>query len=125
MDKILSTELKGLGHGLLVSVVLALTSAVIVYYSGIRETILPMLGNIILIISVFWAGCYVSRQYGSRGLVRGIAMGIVCFVLILIATYIFNPSLISLKAFMQSLAVCVFSGALGGIVGIGLSDKAL
>lgn len=125
MDKILSIEMKGLGRGLLVSLLLTLTAATIVYYSGVKETILPVLGNIILIISVFWAGCYVSRQHGSKGLVRGITMGVVFFVLMLIATYIFHPALIGFKTFMQSLAICLISGALGGIMGITLSDKAL
>jgi len=125
LDKILTIEMKGLGRGLLVSFILSLITAVTVYYTGLKETILPMLGNIILILSVFSVACYVSRQHGSKGLVRGISMGILFFILMLIATYIFNPSLISLKTFMQSLAICIFSGALGGIVGIGLSDKAL
>lgn len=125
MDKIPGIEVKGLGRGLLVSLVLTLLTAVIVYYSGIEETVLPLMGNIILIISVFWAGCYVSRQYGSKGLVRGITMGLTWFVLILIATYAFNPSQIGLVTFLQSLAICIISGALGGIVGIGLSDQAL
>lgn len=125
MDKLLTIEVKGLGRGLLVSLLLALTSATIVYYSGLKETILPVLGNVIIIISVFWAGCYVSRQHGSKGLVRGVTMGVVFFVLMLIATYIFHPSLISFKAFMQSLAICLISGALGGIMGITLSDNAL
>lgn len=124
MDKLLTIEVKGLGRGLLVSLVLSLLTALVVYFSGLKETILPLLGNIILIISVFWVGCYVSRQHGSKGLVRGITMGILFFILMLIATYIFNSSLISLKSFMQALAICVFSGALGGITGIGLSEKA-
>lgn len=125
MDKLLTIEVKGLGRGLLVSFLLTLVAATTVYYSGLKETIVPMLGNIILIISVFWVGCYVSRQHGSKGLVRGMTMGVLFFIVMLIATYIFNPSLISFKAFMQSLAICIFSGALGGIVGIALSDNAL
>jgi len=125
MEKIAGIEVKGLSRGLLVSIILTLVSAVTVYYTGIQETILPLLGSIILMIGVFWAGCYVSRQYGSKGLVRGITMGLTFFVLMLIATYIFNPSQISFGTFMQSLAICIISGALGGIVGIGLSDKAL
>jgi len=125
MNRIMSIEVKGLGRGLLISLILSLISAITVYYTGIRETVLPMLGNIILMLGVFSVACYVSRQHGSKGLVRGITMGILFFIIMLIATYIFNPSLISLKAFLQTLAICVFAGALGGIVGIGLSDKAL
>lgn len=125
MDKILTIEVKGLGRGLLLSLILSLISAIAVYYTGIRETVLPMLGNIILMLGVFAVAGYVSRQHGSKGLFRGITMGILFFILMLIATYIFNSSLISLKAFLQTLAICVFSGALGGIVGIALSDKAL
>ncbi len=125
MNKNLSIEVKGLGRGLVVSLVLCLVSAAAVYYSGLKETLLPSLGNIIMIISVFWAGCYVSREHGSKGLVRGISMGLLFFILMLIATYGFNPSLIGLKSFLQSLCICIFSGALGGIAGIGLSENVL
>lgn len=125
MDKKLPVELKGLGKGLLISLILCLLSAPLVYLTGIKETILPTLGNFILAIGVFWCGCYVSKSYGSKGLVRGITMGLTFFILMLIATFALNSALISFKTFLYTLALCLAAGGLGGILGIGLSDKAI
>lgn len=125
MDMKLPVELIGLCKGLLVSLVLCLLSAPLIYFTEIKETIMPNLGNLILAVGVFWCGCYVSKSYGSKGLVRGITMGLTFFILMLIATFAFNSSLISFKTFLYNLALCLVAGGLGGILGIGLSDKAL
>jgi putative membrane protein (TIGR04086 family) len=122
MKNNLSIELRGLARILLVSIVLCLVSAIIVYYSGLRETLLAPLGKLILIISIFFGGCYVSKTYGSKGLVRGMSTGTMFFLLILIATLVFNPAVVSLKTFFYTLIICIVSGGLGGILGIGLSD---
>lgn len=125
MDKKLPVELKGLGKGLLLSLIICLLSAPIIYFTGIKETVLPTLGNLIIAVGVFWCGCYVSKSYGSKGLVRGMSMGLTFFILMLVATFIFNSSLIDFKNFLYTLCLCLVSGSLGGILGIGLSDKAI
>lgn len=123
MDKFKSVELKAIGRALSVSFMLCILVASVVYYSGLRETLLASLGKIILTISVFWAGSYVSKYYGTKGLVRGMTMGVVFFILMLIATLLFSKATISLGSFFYSLAVCIVAGGLGGILGIGLSDN--
>lgn len=125
MDRKLSFELIGLGKGLLLSLVLCLLATPVVYFTGIKETLMPTLGNLILAAGIFWCGCYVSKSYGSKGLVRGVSMGLVFFILMLIATFIFNSSLIGFKTFLYTLSLCLAAGGLGGILGIGLSDRAI
>jgi len=125
MDKKLPVELIGVGKGLLITLILCFLMAPLIYFTGIKETIMPTLGNIILAIGVFWCGCSVSRFYGSKGLVRGLIMGLAFFIFLLIVTFICDFSLISIKAFFYTLSLCLVSGALGGILGIGLSDKAI
>ncbi len=117
-----SVEVKAIGTALLASLVLCLISATVVYFTGIKETVLPSLGKIILILSVFGAGCSVSRYYGTKGLVRGMTTGLVFFILMLIATLAFYPELISLKSFFITLATVIVAGGLGGILGIGISE---
>jgi putative membrane protein (TIGR04086 family) len=123
MFKNLSIELVGLGKALLVSVLLSLLAAVLVYYSGLAETILAPLGNVIMVISIFLGACHVSKAHGSRGLLRGINLGVAFFVLMFIATLVFNPSLVGIKTFLFTLLLCVASGGLGGILGVGLSSN--
>jgi len=122
LNKKLSVEVNALGRAILLSLVLSLISGIVVYYSSLQETLLTSLGKIIIIITVFYAGCYVSKSYGTKGLVRGSTMGLVFFILILMATFIFNPAQISFAAFFSALGICLVAGGLGGILGIGLSQ---
>lgn len=119
----LPVELKGLGKALLVAIILGVATAVVVYFTGLQETLLGPLSKLVLIISVFWGGCHISKAYGSKGLIRGMSLGLMFFIIMLIATLIFNPALIGLKTFISNLLICIVSGALGGILGIGLSTN--
>lgn len=123
MDKFKSVEIKALSTALSVSFILCILVATVVYYTGLRETLLGSLGKIILAISVFGSASYVSKYYGSKGLVRGMTMGIIFFTLMFIATLVFSKSTINIGSFFYSLAVCLVAGGLGGILGIGLSDN--
>ena len=119
----LSIELKGLARALVISLVLSLIAAPIIYYSGLKETLLAPLGKLILIISIFLGGSYVSKTHGTKGLIRGITVGTVFFMLISILTLIVNPSLVCFKGIIYTLLICLISGSLGGILGIGLSQN--
>lgn len=121
MIKNLAVEIKGLGKALACAVILGLTAALVVYYSGLQETLLNPLGKLALIISVFWGGCHVSKSYGSKGMIRGMSLGLMFFIIMLIATLSFAPAHIDIKSFLYSLLLCIAAGGLGGILGIGLS----
>lgn len=123
MKSNLSVELKGFTGALLVSLLLSLIAAPIIYYSGLRETLLAPLGKLILIISIFFGGSYVSKIYGTKGLIRGATIGTMFFILIFILTLVINPSLICFKNIIYTLLICLVSGSLGGILGIGLSQN--
>ncbi len=123
MLKNLSIELVGLGKALAASVVLSLLATVLIYYTGLAETLFAPLGNVIMVISIFLGGCHVSKAHGSKGLLRGINIGVAFFILMFIATLVFNPSLISMRTFLLTLTMCVVSGGLGGILGVGLSKN--
>ena len=122
MSKNMSCELKTMIKTLSFSLVLALITGTIVYYTSLNEALLSSLGKVILIFTVFMTGCSVSKSYGNKGLVRGMTMGTVYFILILIATLVFIPSLLSFASVVYTLLICLAAGGLGGILGIGLSD---
>jgi len=118
----LPAELKGLGIAILMGILLCTLAATLVYFTGLKETILNPLAKAVLVISVFTGGCIVSKAYGNKGLVRGISLGIMFFILMLITTLIASPAHIYLKGFLYTLTACIVSGGLGGILGIGLSE---
>lgn len=117
-----SPELRGLILSGLIALVLGSFLAVLVYITPLRETLLDSLANLIMIIAVFAGGSYVAKTRGSRGLIGGMTLGILFFVLMFILTLIFSPSLPGFKSFLQNFFFCLISGALGGIFGIGMSD---
>lgn len=123
MWKNLSIELNGLARTILISLLLAVVSAVVVYYTNISEQIFALLAQLILAGGVFAGAVYVARVRATRGLVRGLNFGVMVFILMLIATVAINPGLLSLKSSLYNLMLCLASGALGGILGIGLSSN--
>ncbi len=123
MGEKIPVELKGIMKSLLVGVLLCSAIAGLVYYTGLKETLLAPLGKLVLITTVLYAGCYASKSYGNKGMIRGITMGVLFFIILIIASLIFQVSPIDLSSFFVNLTICVGAGAIGGILGIGLSDN--
>jgi putative membrane protein (TIGR04086 family) len=121
--KKLPVELKGLGITILIGVVMCILASTLVYFTGLKETVLNPIAKVVLVISVFTGGCVVSKAYGNKGLVRGISLGLMFFILMLITTLIYSPGHIYLKGFFYTLTACMVSGGLGGILGIGMSEN--
>ncbi len=117
-----SAELQGLFKSLLLGIIACLASATVIYFSAIAETSAGLIGRLIMIGSVFYAGCYVSKSYGNKGLVRGITMGIIYYIVLLIGSLIFKTSGIDIQSYLIRLLICLGAGAAGGILGIGLNS---
>lgn len=116
-------ELKGLFKSFMLGALICIAAGVLIYYSGLQETLLAPLGKLVLVATVFYAGCYASKSYGNKGLIRGITMGVIYFIILIIASLIFHASPINLTSFFMNLAICTGAGVFGGILGIGLSDN--
>lgn len=123
MNRILSIELRAIVRAILFSLLLGLIAATVVYFSSLSEELLPALGKGILILSVFLAACQVSRHHGSKGLIRGLSIGVFFFIIMLIATIIFDSSLLTLKTISYTLLLCLLAGGAGGIMGIGINGN--
>jgi putative membrane protein (TIGR04086 family) len=118
-----TVELKGLGISVLMGVLLGVLASVLVYFTGLQETVLSTLGKAILVISVLTGGCIVSKARGNKGLVRGMSLGLAFFILMLIVTLLARPSQIYWQGFLYNLLACLLAGGIGGILGIGLSEE--
>lgn len=115
-----SIELKALGKAFLASLILVFLSAAVIYFSGLPETILPAVGKTILAAAVFIASGLAARDRGSKGLLRGMNMGLVFFILTVIATLALKPAGLDFRSSIYALCLCLLSGAIGGVVGIGM-----
>ncbi|MGI6435981.1 MAG: TIGR04086 family membrane protein [Syntrophomonadaceae bacterium] len=123
MWKNISIELNGLARAILISLLLAVAAATVVYFTRLSEESFGLLAKIILAGGVFTGAAYVAKARATRGLVRGLNFGVMIFILMLIATLATNPGLIGIKSSLYNLLLCMVSGALGGVLGIGLSNN--
>ena len=115
-------ELKGLGIALAMGIILCTLAAAVVYYTGIQETVLNFLGKAIMVLSVFTGGAVVAKTYGNRGLARGSTLGLMFFIVMLITTFLAQPTHIYIMGFIYTLTACLVAGALGGVLGVGISE---
>ncbi len=116
-------ELNGLARTILVSLLLTLLAATIVYFTNLSEESFSWLAKIILAGGILTGAAYVAKARSSRGLLRGLSFGVMVFIIILIATLVTNPALIGIKSSLYNLLLCLVSGGLGGVLGIGLSNS--
>ena len=107
--------------GLLNSIILAITLSVLLgivfFLTPVRETMLPALSAVIIVISVFWGGRITAKGVGSKGLILGTIVGLAFFVLTGIVTIFDGASLVFFDITKQ-FGLCLVAGALGGILGV-------
>ncbi|HBV97629.1 MAG: hypothetical protein JL50_03700 [Peptococcaceae bacterium BICA1-7] len=118
-----SVNFTALFRGMIAALALALTGSfflgTLYHFTGIKETTLPLASSILLFLSVFTGGLFSSRFSGSRGLLHGITVGLVIFLIIWLLTGLFLPGGLGLISIIQKLLICAAGGTLGGIVGVG------
>jgi len=122
MIRRLNGEFRGFVVALVSAMIMGTVLALVVYWSPLEETILNPSADFTLMMSVFLGGWYAAHRSGNRGLIRGSMIGLMVFAFVLILTLIGNPSLISFKSFCKDLLFALASGALGGVLGVGMSE---
>lgn len=121
MKNFWAVDLKALGKAFIWSVLLCLLAGTVVNLTSLSENLLSPLGKIIFILTAFIGACYSARAHGNKGLIRGINMGLLFFILILAISMILQKTAVGLQPLLWALLQCVAAGGVGGIVGISLS----
>ena len=123
--KNIPVEINGLLRSLVSSALLCIIAAILIYCTNLSEMLMIPVGKAIIIFSVFYGACYVSKTYSSKGLIRGLFMGMVFFIVIVVITLCIGAGNVTVKSTLLVMITCLLAGGLGGILGIGLSDKAI
>lgn len=112
------------GKGILAACVFALfvfvIMALIITYTSISETIIPMIASIVMVISSAISGMYVGNKFKRRGWLHGIFVGLIYAVLLIFMSWIFiNDFTIGRYALYKGVTGSLASG-IGGIIGVNL-----
>ena len=103
---------------LLISIILVFILAVIVYFANISDRTVSAVIFAISVISVFFGGLILAKNVDNRGLVNGLLLAGVYFLVLFFVSMLINGKVaISLGNFLRLLSILA-SGGLGGVLGI-------
>ena len=112
--------LKSLVLSFIFTLVLVLIVSLLLAYTPLKESTIPLLNTIIMIISITIGSIYISIKIGEKGWINGGIIGILYFLILVLLNYLFikpfTLDIYSISKFFISLA----TGIIGGMIGINI-----
>ncbi|BAF59585.1 MAG: TIGR04086 family membrane protein [Pelotomaculum sp.] len=115
----ISLVLKGTLLTLAISLLLGMAAGFVYHFTSFPEHTMPWLSAAIVAASAFSGSFYAGREAGSRGLYHGLAVGLLFFAFVWLASILLMPGQ-SAPGIFYKLLLAASAGALGGIAGVGL-----
>ncbi|WP_258360526.1 TIGR04086 family membrane protein [Moorella sulfitireducens (nom. illeg.)] len=112
----LRAVLTGLLYAMLAGLGMATFLGLLLYFTPLSEGLLPLLASIILALAVFLGGLQAARIAAARGLVQGLVVALLFFIVTLAMGWTGGP--LVLGAAGKKLGICLLGGAMGGIAGM-------
>ena len=122
-EKIIIYLLSSLVGVILTLLTMLLTSLILVLFE-IPLHFLSVIASICLIVGSFFAGLISSKKIGSGGIVNGIIVAFIIFLLIFLTSLILDPAGLTLRTLIHFI-ISILSSLIGGIIGVNNSAKFL
>lgn len=111
---------KGLTMCLILTVIALIVLALILKFTSLSESKLPMFNNLIIIISVAIGSIYASGKSKENGWLIGALIGLIYYIFILILNILFIKDVSFTLLIIPKLVMSTFAGVIGGIIGINI-----
>lgn len=113
--------LKGLFLAFIITIVSLIIFSLLLRFTGLRESQLPLLNNGVMIISIVVASIYSAIKIKEKGWINGAILGIVYYLVLLLINVLFIKSFDSSFIIISKLLISTVTGIIGGMIGINLS----
>ena len=114
-QRMFNSVLSGVISAVVMSLLLTVILAAILYFLPFPEQHLSPVSLAILLVSVFFGGNRAAKKVGGKGLIAGLWVGLVFFILMILITLVTSPASLGLVNSTAKLAYSVLAGVLGGI----------
>lgn len=112
--------LKGLALAYIVTFIMMLIFSLLLTYTSLKESIIPVLNTVIMIGSIVLGSIYLTFKIGEKGWLNGMIIGVLYFlILLLLNKLIITDSSITFYSFTK-LLISIVTGVIGGMIGINL-----
>lgn len=112
--------LKGLLLAFIVTSVLIIFFSLLLTYSTLRESKMPLLNTVIMIVSITSGSIYIGRKIKEKGWINGGLIGISYYIILIMLNFLFlKPFTIDIFS-ITKLFLASITGVIGGIIGINI-----
>ncbi len=118
MLKYAKTDFQAILRMIFFAVVLSAFFTLLVYFTPLSENSMHFFSSITLFVSVFMGGRYAAWRIRYRGLLHGLRVGLIFFLLMTIGTFLFRQQPLSTSELLPTLGLVLAASAAGGIVGV-------
>lgn len=112
--------LKGLCLAIIITFVMIFVIAMMLRFTGLRETRLPMLNNIVLVFSIVISSIYLVGKVKENGWLYGALLGLLYYSIIVLVNVFFSKVKFFQPISIIKLVIAMIIGAIGGIIGINI-----
>lgn len=113
--------LKSVLFAFIITIIMLLFFAILLRFTTLSETKLPIFNNITMIVSVVLASLYTGIKIKERGWLNGAIVGFFYYLVIIVINLIFIKNGSSPVFLFSKLVISTVTGFIGGMLGINLS----
>lgn len=119
----ISALIRGFIWSLVFTIFLGILFSLLLQYTSLSERLLSSYSTFIFFISMFAGATIGSKSAGRKGLLHGLLITHCFWLITVIIGLIWNTEVFATIFVLKRLGLTVLAGILGGITGIGLSNK--
>ncbi len=108
--------------GIIITFLTMLLASLLMVLFEISLNLLPIVSSICLVVGSFFAGFLSAKKIGSGGIVCGLVVAFVTFLIVFIISLILDPTGITFNTMIHFI-ITLLSSLIGGIIGVNKSKN--
>lgn len=112
--------LKSLGYSYLATIILILVYNLLLTYTPLKSSSIPLATSLITTTGAVCAGFYMSYKTSSKGLLYGMLAGTLYVLVMVVILFLIQDGLKFEPRIIYKVLLDVIAGGIGGIIGVNL-----
>lgn len=110
----------GLMRGYIISLLLFLIGAILITYTSMGESTIPLITSAIMIIGIVYSSIYCSVHFKMKGWLHGGIIGLIYVLILILLSKIFISGYTIGRIALYKIGLGVGAGVIGGMLGVNI-----